>query len=123
MTFVAAESVIVQVVADPVQALPQFTNEDPVAGVAVRTKTVPFTNEPEQVGGHAIPAGLDVTVPLPPFDEAIVTVSVGFGAAEAGTADNDPATRLASTKRAARPVRRSMGRKSTPVGVPVEAPP
>lgn len=98
-----------QVVDDPLQAPLQFAKDDPVLGVAVSVKTVPLTNDPEHVPGQEMAAGLDVTLPLPPFDEAIVTESVGFAAADAGMAARVPATRVASTKRAAKPVRRSMG--------------
>src|SRR5213592_1510391 len=37
----------------------------PRAGVAVNVTTVPLVNGPEQFEPHSIPAGLDVTVPLP----------------------------------------------------------
>ena len=38
---------------------------EPVAGVAVNVTTVPFVYELAQVAPQLIPAGLDVTVPLP----------------------------------------------------------
>src|SRR5207249_12207134 len=52
----------------PVPAQPppvQPSKVEPVAGVAVRVTTVPLSKAAEQVPSQSIPAGLEVTVPLP----------------------------------------------------------
>src|SRR2546422_899035 len=73
--------VTVQVVAEPEQAPLQPENALPAAGAAVSVTRVPLANvwlhpvEPEQL----IPAGLEVTVPLPPT----ATCSESFCAAAA----------------------------------------
>jgi len=78
---VGALIVTVQVVAEPEQAPLQPENALPAAGAAVSVTRVPLANvwlhpvEPEQL----IPAGLEVTVPLPPT----VTCSEPFCAAAA----------------------------------------
>jgi hypothetical protein len=78
---VGALIVTVQVVAVPEQAPLQPENASPVAGAAVSVTRVPLANvwlhplEPEQL----IPAGLEVTVPLP----ATVTCSESFCTAAA----------------------------------------
>ena len=57
---------------DPVQDPPQELKVDPAAGVGVRVTCVPWAKSNEQVPDAApaemvqlIPAGVDVTVPLP----------------------------------------------------------
>ena len=73
-----------QVVAEPEQAPLQPENALPAAGAAVSVTRVPLANvwlhpvEPEQL----IPAGLEVTVPLPPT----VTCSESFCTAAANVA-------------------------------------
>src|SRR5437660_1202844 len=76
--------VTVQVVAEPEQAPLQPENALPAAGAAVNVTRVPLANvwlhpvEPEQL----IPAGLEVTLPLPPT----VTCSESFCTAAAKVA-------------------------------------
>jgi hypothetical protein len=68
VTDLAASTVTTQV---PVPEQPeplQPVKSEPVAGVAVSVTEVPYVYELEQVAPQLIPAGLDVTVPLPlPF--------------------------------------------------------
>ena len=125
MTLTGAESEITQVFRVPVQAPDQLANEDPVFGVAVSVMLAPFTHPKVQVPGQLMPAGDEVTVPDPTFVvevDAMVTAIVGLAAASAGTAESDPPMRPTSTRRAAGPVRRSMGTDATPFGPPREAP-
>src|SRR5256885_87220 len=49
----------------PLHAPDQPANVDPVAALAVSNTTVPWVKLAEQVVPHEMPAGLDVTVPLP----------------------------------------------------------
>jgi hypothetical protein len=59
----------------PEQPLPlQPEKVEPVAALAVSVTELPFANPAEQVAPQLIPAGLDVTVPVP--FPAFVTVSV-----------------------------------------------
>src|SRR5204862_7226233 len=51
--------------ADPVQAPPQLLNAEPAAGVAVKVTTVAAAKEALQLEPQLIPAGDEVTVPLP----------------------------------------------------------
>src|SRR5580765_6700546 len=62
----------------PVQPLPlQPEKAEPVAALAVSVTELPFANGAEQVAPQLIPAGLDVTVPVPLPAVAIVSVRVG----------------------------------------------
>src|SRR5207302_1723940 len=70
----AALMVTVQVVPEAASQPLQPVNVDPVAGVAVRVTTVPLSKAAEQVAPQLIPAGSEVTVPLPV--PALVTVRV-----------------------------------------------
>jgi hypothetical protein len=66
--FGAAVTVKVHVVLVPLQRLPaldQPPNALPAAGVAVNVTLVPGANCAVQVPAQLIPAGLDVTVPVP----------------------------------------------------------
>jgi hypothetical protein len=63
-----------QVAIGPVQSPDQPVNADPAAWVAVSVTRVPSPKLAEHVDPQLIPAGLDVTVPLPA--PALVTVSV-----------------------------------------------
>jgi hypothetical protein len=76
VTALAADNVTLQVAAVPVQAPDQLPNELPVAGASLSV-TVPGAKLAEQVAVVAveqlIPAGVLVTVPVPP--PAKVTVS------------------------------------------------
>jgi hypothetical protein len=59
----------------PEQPLPlQPAKVEPVAALAVSVTELPFAKPAEQVAPQLIPAGLDVTVPVP--FPAFVTVSV-----------------------------------------------
>src|SRR4029453_15927255 len=72
VTVVAALSVMVQVAG---QLLPtQPVKVEPGAGTAVKVTAVPLANAAEHVAPHVIPAGLLVTVPVPP--PVLATVSV-----------------------------------------------
>src|SRR5438132_13901779 len=64
-TVVLAVRVMVHVPV-PVQPPPVHPSKvEPLAGVAVRVTCVPLSKEAEQVAPQLIPAGLEVTVPLP----------------------------------------------------------
>ncbi|HEY3550370.1 MAG TPA: hypothetical protein VGK69_04895, partial [Gaiellaceae bacterium] len=80
----------------PVQAPDQPLKVEPAAGVAVRVTLVPEVKSCEQVEPQLIPAGLDVTVPLP--EPALLTLSVavvGVGVPRTPTQGwNVPARRL-----------------------------
>src|SRR5205807_7562204 len=74
VTDLAALMLTVQVVPEAASQPLQPVNVDPVAGVAVRVTTVPLSKAAEQVAPQLIPAGSEVTVPLPV--PALVTVRV-----------------------------------------------
>ena len=57
----------------------QPPNVEPAAGLAVSVTIVPSSNDAEQVEPQSIPAGLLVTVPLPPPARATVRVRCGTG--------------------------------------------
>jgi hypothetical protein len=59
----------------PLQAPLHPVNVDPAVGVAVRVMAVLFEKDWAQVAGQEIPAGIDVTVPVP--TPAMETVRVG----------------------------------------------
>ena len=64
----------------PGQATPlplQPVKVEPIEGAAVRVTAVPPVNSAEHVAPQTIPAGLDLTVPLPAPD--FVRDNVGFG--------------------------------------------
>ena len=65
VTDFAASTVTTHVPVPEHPAPDQPVKFEPVAGVAVNVTTVPFVYELEQVAPQLIPAGLDVTVPLP----------------------------------------------------------
>jgi hypothetical protein len=74
LTVVAAVSVIEQV---PVPEQPppdQSANVEPLAGLAVKTTVVPLLYGSEQSVPQLIPAGFEVTTPVP--DPALLTVRV-----------------------------------------------
>src|SRR3954452_20058298 len=73
LTVLAASMVTVQLPV-PLQAPPQPVKVEPAAGVAVNETMLPAAKEALQVLPQLIPAGLEVTVPLP--EPALVTVSV-----------------------------------------------
>ncbi|HUF31421.1 MAG TPA: hypothetical protein VMM77_12285 [Gemmatimonadaceae bacterium] len=58
----------------PAHAPIQPVNSEPLAGCAVNVTTVPLLNDALHAEPHVIPAGVDVTVPLPL--PSLVTVSV-----------------------------------------------
>jgi len=66
VTVVAAASATVQVLVPEHPPPDQPTNTEPVAAAAVRTTLAPLLKDAEQVVPHEIPAGFDVTVPVPP---------------------------------------------------------
>ena len=73
VTLVAAFIVTAHVVPEPEQPPPlQPANVEPPAGLAVSVTEVPELYEAEQVAPQLIPAGFDVTVPLP--DPPLFTV-------------------------------------------------
>lgn len=65
-----------QVVEVPAHAPDHPVNREPVAAAAVRVTEVPLTNDAEHVGPQLMPAGLEVTVPVPPDTELLVTDKV-----------------------------------------------
>src|SRR5206468_12731125 len=75
VTLVAAFIVTAHVVPEPEQPPPlQPANVEPPAGLAVSVTEVPELYEAEQVAPQLIPAGFDVTVPLP--EPGLLTVGV-----------------------------------------------
>src|SRR5206468_6746829 len=60
----------------PEQAPLQPPNEEPGAGAAFKATEVPASNWVEQVAPQSIPAGVEVTVPLPAPPLVTVTVIV-----------------------------------------------
>ena len=64
VTALAADIVTVQVPV-PAHAPLQPVNDDPADGTAVRVTEVPVANEAEQVAPQLMPAGDEVTVPVP----------------------------------------------------------
>jgi hypothetical protein len=92
-TVVAADIVTVQVAVVPEHPPPdQPANTEPVAAAAVRTTLAPELKEAEQVAPQAIPAGFDVTVPVP--DPFLLTVSAVCGAVKVAVTAALPAVRL-----------------------------
>jgi hypothetical protein len=92
-TVVAADIVTVQVALVPEHPPPdQPANTEPVAAAAVRTTLAAELKEAEQVAPQAIPAGFDVTVPVP--DPSLLMVSVTCGAAKVAVTAASPAVRL-----------------------------
>jgi hypothetical protein len=76
VTVVLAVRVKVQVVVALVHPPLNPAETEPGAAVAVRVTDVPEAKEPEQVAPQLIPAGEEVTVPVPVPD--FVRVSVGL---------------------------------------------
>ena len=68
----------------PEQAPPQLTNDEPAAAAAFKATEVPVSNWFEQVVPQLMPAGVEVTVPLPV--PCLVTVTMNVGEAGAGGA-------------------------------------
>ena len=65
----------------PEQAPPQLTNDEPAAAAAFKATEVPTSNWFEQVIPQLIPAGVEVTVPLPvPCLVTVMIVAEGGGA-------------------------------------------
>ena len=62
----------------PVQSPLHPAKTDPGSGVAVRLTVLPWGNCPLHVARQSIPAGLDVTVPVPA--PALMTLTVKFAA-------------------------------------------
>lgn len=75
VTVRAADMVTVHVRAVPTQPPDQLVNEKPAAGAAVSVTTVPDAKPAEHVAPQLMPAGEEVTVPVPDF----VTVSANVG--------------------------------------------
>ena len=65
VTLRAPRTVTSQAVASPAQSPPQPLNEDPEAGAAVSVTFEERTRLAEQVAPQSMPAGVEVTVPLP----------------------------------------------------------
>ena len=61
------------------QAPPQPTNDEPVAAAAFKASKVPVSNRFEQVAPQLMPAGVEVTVPLPVPCLVTVIAIVGEG--------------------------------------------
>ena len=61
----------------PAQSPLHPAKTDPESGAAVRLTVLPWGNCPLHVARQSIPAGLDVTVPVPA--PALLTVTVEFG--------------------------------------------
>jgi hypothetical protein len=74
-----AAFIVTEQVPVPEQAPDQPAKVALALGVAVRVSTVPVVKPAEQVAPQVMPAGLDVTVPLP--EPLLVTDSVGLGGA------------------------------------------
>ena len=64
VTALAADIVVMHVPV-PAQTPPQPAKVESAAGVAVSVTTVPGANKAEQVAPQLIPAGDEVTVPVP----------------------------------------------------------
>lgn len=69
---------------DPLQSPLQPAKTDPAAGAAVRVAVLPWGNCPVQVAPQSIPAGADVTVPMPA--PALLTVTLKFATTLANAA-------------------------------------
>lgn len=76
MTALVLSMVTVQVLPETESHPLQPLKVERKAGVAVRTTTVPLLKSAEQAAPQVIPAGLDVTVPLPTKRLVLLTVSV-----------------------------------------------
>ncbi len=76
VTVVSALTARVQVSVPTHRAELQPANELPVSGTAVRVTVVPWVTPAEQVAPQLMPAGLLVTVPVPP--PLVVTDNVGW---------------------------------------------
>src|SRR6058998_3439071 len=72
----AAAFIVTEQVPVPEQAPLQPANVDPPAGLAVSVTGVPELYEAEQVAPQLIPAGFEVTVPLPDPDLPTDSVKV-----------------------------------------------
>ena len=95
----------------PEQAPDHPVKVEPAAGVAVSVTVVPLAMPAEQVTPQEIPAGEDVTDPLPV--PARVTVKAGLTMIEIGLQDEEPTISTAQTPKVYVPATR---------GVPVSIP-
>jgi hypothetical protein len=95
----SAASIVTEQLATPVHAPVQPANVEPEFGTWASATDVPLAKLAAHVPGHAIPAGVLVTVPPP--DPAMVTVSVKFAGGGGGVVlpDELQATRLTTPKR------------------------
>jgi hypothetical protein len=82
----------------PLQPPPsQPVNVEPAAAWAVRVTLVPTTNDAEQVGPHEIPAGSEVTEPLPIPPRLTNNLTVTGSSAEARLTPSDIAVDKTTT--------------------------
>src|SRR5689334_21057467 len=86
-TVVSAATVKVHVVVELAHPPLNLAKLEPELGLAVRVTEVPPAKDAEHVAPHAMPAGLEVTVPAPVPDFVTVT-ECGCGA-PAGRMSND----------------------------------